>query len=97
VPRNPGLEDTTPFGLKNRIANGHENDNGRMYAAAMGCHCALKITRRAGPITKYESRSSLIFTSTRAFPVSDSMSWWIAYGANCLIDKEIHASNALLE
>jgi Histidine kinase-, DNA gyrase B-, and HSP90-like ATPase len=41
--------------------------------------------------------NTIIFTSTRPFPVSDSASWWIAYDAACLIDKEIRASNALLE
>jgi hypothetical protein len=44
-----------------------------------------------------ENGSTLIFTSTRPFPVSDSASWWIAYDAACLVDQEIRASNALLE
>jgi hypothetical protein len=44
-----------------------------------------------------KSKSTLLLTSTRPFPVSDSASWWIAYDAACLIDKEIRASNALLE
>jgi hypothetical protein len=43
------------------------------------------------------SGSTLIFTSTRPFPVSDSASWWIAHDAAELIDKEIRAANALLE
>ena len=43
------------------------------------------------------SGGTLVFTSTRPFLVSDSTSWWIAYDAARLIDKEIRASNALLE
>jgi hypothetical protein len=44
-----------------------------------------------------QSQSTIVFTSTRAFPVSDSASWWVTYDAACLIDREIRASNALLE
>jgi len=44
VPRNPGLEDTIPLELKNRIANVHENGNGTAHAAATGCRCNVKIT-----------------------------------------------------
>jgi hypothetical protein len=42
-------------------------------------------------------RSTLVFTSSRPFPMSDAAAWWIAYDATCLIDKEIRASNAILE
>ena len=44
VPRNPGLEDSIPLGLKNRAANAHENSNGTVYAAATGWRCVVKIT-----------------------------------------------------
>jgi hypothetical protein len=44
VPRNPGLEDSIPLGLKNRIANVYENGTGTVYAAATGCRCKAKIT-----------------------------------------------------
>lgn len=41
--------------------------------------------------------STLLFTSTRNFLESESESWWVAYDAICMIDKEIRDSNALLE
>jgi hypothetical protein len=43
------------------------------------------------------SGSTIIFTSTRNFTESESDSWWVAYDAAVIVDKEIRASNALLE
>ncbi len=41
--------------------------------------------------------STLILTSTRPFRLTDAASWWVAYDAACLIDKEIRTSNSVLE
>lgn len=41
--------------------------------------------------------STLLFTSTRNFTESESDAWWVSYDATCMIDREIRASNALLE
>lgn len=38
----------------------------------------------------------LLITSTRAFAESDFEAWWVAYDAARLIDREIRASNSLL-
>lgn len=43
-----------------------------------------------------ESKSTIIFMSTRSFPESESDAWWIAYDSACIVDKEIRSSNALL-
>jgi Histidine kinase-, DNA gyrase B-, and HSP90-like ATPase len=43
------------------------------------------------------SDETIVITSTRSFPESDADSWWVAYDAVCLADKEIRSSNALLE
>jgi hypothetical protein len=72
VPRNSGLEDSIPLGLKNRTANAHENSNGTAYVAATG-RCvvaanflfiptALFVTiafRRNGDVLSVLSRSSI--------------------------------------
>lgn len=42
------------------------------------------------------SKSSLLFTSTRAFKPSDANAWWVAYDAIAMLDAEIRASNNLL-
>ena len=44
-----------------------------------------------------KSKSTILFTSTRHFSKTEADSWWVAYDATCLIEKEIRASNALLE
>lgn len=41
--------------------------------------------------------SSLMFTSTQAFPEASSEAWWVAYDAACLADKEIKSSNFVLK
>ncbi|WP_228716818.1 HD domain-containing protein [Billgrantia pellis] len=41
--------------------------------------------------------STLIFTSTHRFLENESEAWWVAYDAVCMVEKEIRASNALLE
>lgn len=43
------------------------------------------------------NKSTILFTSTRQFSEKEAESWWVAYDATCLIEKEIRASNALLE
>ncbi|PWQ95558.1 HD domain-containing protein [Leucothrix arctica] len=43
------------------------------------------------------SGSTLLFTSTSGFAEEESEAWWVAYDATCMIDKEIRASNALME
>ena len=43
------------------------------------------------------NKSTILFTSTRQFSETEADSWWVAYDATCLIEKEIRASNALLE
>ena len=40
---------------------------------------------------------TVLITSTHPFPEESSDSWWIAFDAVCLADKEIRSSNALLE
>jgi hypothetical protein len=42
------------------------------------------------------TKSSLLFTSTRAFKPSDANAWWIAFDAVSVLDAEIRASNNLL-
>lgn len=42
------------------------------------------------------TKSSLLFTSTRAFKPSDTKAWWVAYDAVSVLDAEINASNNLL-
>ncbi len=42
------------------------------------------------------TKSSLLFTSTRAFKPSDASAWWVAYDAISVLDAEIRASNNLL-
>ena len=44
-----------------------------------------------------KSKSTILFTSTRPFREAESASWWVAFDTTCLIEKEIRASNALLE
>jgi hypothetical protein len=44
-----------------------------------------------------QSLSTILVTSTCPFPEESSEAWWIAFDAICLADKEIRASNALLE
>ncbi|EDY18704.1 ATP-binding region ATPase domain protein [Chthoniobacter flavus Ellin428] len=39
---------------------------------------------------------TIVVTSTRGFPLSEAESWWIAYDAACLAEKEIRSSNTLL-
>ena len=41
--------------------------------------------------------TAVLITSTCAFPEESSDSWWIAFDAVCVADKEIQASNALLK
>lgn len=49
-------------------------------------------------VDQYEDNlSTLVFTSTRSFRENESESWWVAYDAINIVDKEIKASNALLE
>jgi len=43
------------------------------------------------------SLSTILFTTTRNFRETESESWWIAFDAISLVDKEIKASNALME
>lgn len=43
------------------------------------------------------TKSTLLFTSTIDFTESDSDAWFVAYDAICLVDKEIKASNSLLQ
>jgi hypothetical protein len=42
------------------------------------------------------TRSSLLFTSNRAFKPADASAWWIAFDAIGVLDAEIRASNNLL-
>src|SRR3569832_318563 len=42
------------------------------------------------------TKSSLLFTSTRAFKPGDTKAWWVAYDAVSVLDAEINASNNLL-
>lgn len=42
------------------------------------------------------TKSSLLFTSTRAFKPSDASAWWIAFDAVSVLDAELRASNNLL-
>lgn len=44
-----------------------------------------------------KNKSTILFTSTRPFREDEAASWWVAFDATCLIEKEIRASNALLE
>jgi len=55
--------------------------------------------RLAGPDLDQSDKTkvSVLFTSTRPFLMSEVPPWWVAYDATCLIDKEIRASNAILE
>lgn len=41
-------------------------------------------------------KETLLFTSTIDFGEDDSASWFVAYDAICLVDKEIRSSNSLL-
>jgi hypothetical protein len=43
------------------------------------------------------TQSSLLFTSTMKYRECDSDSWWLAYDAAQMIDREIRESNAMLE
>ncbi|QHT68273.1 ATP-binding protein [Rhodocytophaga rosea] len=43
------------------------------------------------------NQNTILFTSTRSFKESESESWWVAFDAIVLVDKEIRACNALLE
>lgn len=43
------------------------------------------------------NKNTLLFTSTIDFEEIDSDAWFVAYDAICLVDKEIKASNTLLE
>lgn len=48
------------------------------------------------PSTDPTDPGHLLITSTRSFNESDFEAWWVAYDAARLIDREIRASNALL-
>ncbi|SNR60859.1 HD domain-containing protein [Hymenobacter mucosus] len=43
------------------------------------------------------SQSTILFTSTRNFTEEESESWWVAFDAATVVDKEIRSCNALLE
>ena len=46
------------------------------------------------PVVK---ESTLIYSAGQSFKTADAASWWLAYDLVRLVDKEIRASNALLE